>query len=230
MKTVSFNGRSYQVDDQGFLIDHNAWDENFTTGMARELGMNDGLSDQQWQVIRFIRDTFRKKRVCPLVYKTCQEFNLDSNKMKDLFPTGYVRGACLLAGISYVWLNYYGHLYPAAAEEKTAVAQKKPEKEKTYRINAIGFLVDPEEWDEVFAANRAYELNIKNGLTERHRQVISSMRQFYFKNHKLPTVYECCNANHMDFVDLEKLFPTGYHRGAVKIAGLPAVIRRQDVE
>lgn len=223
MKTVSFNNQSYEVDDQNFLVDPAAWDENFAAGMAVTLGMEDGLTDLHWQVIRFIRDTFRKKKVCPLVYKTCQKFDLSSARLKELFPTGYLRGACLLAGISYVWLNYYGNLYPAPAEGKPGVVRKPPEKDKTYRITALGFLADPDQWDEAFAANRAYELNVKGGLTERHWQIIYFMRRFYAKAGRLPTVYECCSANQIDMDELKKLFPAGYHRGVVKISGLPSI-------
>jgi tRNA 2-thiouridine synthesizing protein E len=33
-------------------------------------------------------------------------------------------------------------------------------------------------------------------------------------------VTETCEANDLDIDELEQLFPDGYHRGAVKIAGL----------
>jgi hypothetical protein len=37
---------------------------------------------------------------------------------------------------------------------------------------------------------------------------------------RVATVYESCEACEMDIRRLETLFPTGYHRGAVKLAGL----------
>ncbi len=57
-------------------------------------------------------------------------------------------------------------------------------------------------------------------LTDRHWQVIRFLRQSHEKNNLVPTVYETCEANKMDLEELERLFPDGYHRGAVKIAGL----------
>jgi tRNA 2-thiouridine synthesizing protein E len=33
-------------------------------------------------------------------------------------------------------------------------------------------------------------------------------------------VIETCEATDLDIAELERLFPDGYHRGAVKIAGL----------
>jgi tRNA 2-thiouridine synthesizing protein E len=35
-----------------------------------------------------------------------------------------------------------------------------------------------------------------------------------------PSVTETCEVNDLDIEELEQLFPDGYHRGAVKIAGL----------
>lgn len=36
----------------------------------------------------------------------------------------------------------------------------------------------------------------------------------------VPTVYETCETFGIEIEELEQLFPDGYHRGAVKIAGL----------
>ena len=37
---------------------------------------------------------------------------------------------------------------------------------------------------------------------------------------RVATLFETCDALNLDIGELEELFPTGYHRGAVKIAGL----------
>ena len=39
----------------------------------------------------------------------------------------------------------------------------------------------------------------------------------------VPTVYEACADNGLELEDLEQLFSDGYHRGAVKLAGLRAL-------
>jgi len=36
----------------------------------------------------------------------------------------------------------------------------------------------------------------------------------------VPTLYETCTASDLELEDLERLFPDGYQRGVVKIAGL----------
>jgi len=93
-------------------------------------------------------------------------------------------------------------------------------------VDLFGSLVDFTEWDEDYAARRAWEMNMKTGLTDMHWQVILFLRDSYAKNNKIPTIYECCNAAEIDFDEFAELFPTGYHRGAVKIAGLPTFGRK----
>ncbi len=224
MKTFIFKEKNYEVDDQNFLADPEKWDRDFVAGMAREIGMAGNLTEAHWEVINFIRNRFKETYICPVVHETTEALGLDLKSMKRLFPTGYLRGACLLAGVSY----YYGWVY--YFEEPYQVAQQQPAGEKkiirsgqkTYRVDLFGSLVDPSEWDEDFALRKAYEMNMKSGLTETHWQIIKYLRERFHRDQAIPTIYDCCEANQIDMKDLARLFPTGYHRGAVKIAGLPA--------
>lgn len=223
MKTFTFNNQTYETDDQHFLIDHHVWNEDFAVGMAHELGMNDGLSEQHWQVIHFIRNRFKETGACPVVHETLRILGLDVKSLQQLFPTGYLRGTCLLAGISYRygWVYYFGEPYAVSIKSKPEKKHIIEIQDKVYRVDLFGSLVDHSEWDKDFAVRRAYEMNMKSGLTDTHWQVIKFLRDSYAQNKKIPTIYECCEANQIDIEDLANLFPGGYHRGAVKIAGLP---------
>ena len=57
-------------------------------------------------------------------------------------------------------------------------------------------------------------------LTDRHWEVIFFLRRSYKKEKQVPTIYETFKAVGISIEELENLFPDGYHRGAVKIAGL----------
>ncbi|MBW2526362.1 MAG: TusE/DsrC/DsvC family sulfur relay protein [Deltaproteobacteria bacterium] len=85
-----------------------------------------------------------------------------------------------------------------------------------------GFLVDPEEWDPELAMLRARGMKLI-GLSERHWQVIHFLRSWYAEHGVVPTVCQTCRAQGTDLDRLEELFPDGYHRGAVKLAGLRVV-------
>ena len=217
METLSFKGKTYVVDENGFLLDFEQWDEDFVKGLAQKYGIIDNLSEKHWGVIYFIRDSFRLTGICPLVYQPCKANRISLRELKKLFPTGYLRGACLLAGINYTdrLIDYYGEPYPLITKKERSVGD-----EKVYRVNVLGFLIDPSEWDKNFAINRASDLKIPGGLTDKHWKIIHFLRDSFQKTHTVPTLYECCENNEIELDELERLFPDGYHRGAVRIAGL----------
>ncbi len=114
MEVFQYKGKTYEVDTQGFLIDYNQWDEDFAQGMAPNVNIPGALTEKHWDLIRFIRDSFKQTGECPLVYKTCKANRLSAKGLKELFPTGYMRGACKLAGITHRdrIVNYYGEESP----------------------------------------------------------------------------------------------------------------------
>jgi tRNA 2-thiouridine synthesizing protein E len=215
MKEVTYYNKTYRVDDNGFLVDFDQWDRNFAESLAPSLKIEGGISEKHWRVINFIRDTYKELGRCPLVYQTCKMNGLHLNELKSLFPTGYLRGACRLAGITY----REGYVQRSLLED--AETETDPDfPEKTYSVDVRGFLVNPYEWDSRFAVYKAFEMKMPERLTSRHWQIINYLRDFFKENNRVPTVYETCGANGVDIEELERLFPDGYHRGAVKIAGL----------
>ncbi|UCD17273.1 MAG: TusE/DsrC/DsvC family sulfur relay protein [Candidatus Zixiibacteriota bacterium] len=217
MKIFEYNSKTYEVDSHGFLMNPDDWDEDFAEGMASSAHIRGGLTEAHWKVIRFIRNTFEKINHCPLVYIACKKNEIGLGDLKELFPTGYLRGACKLAGVTYregygqrIWL------------EEHMVHNTRMYERKNYATDVHGFLINPKDWDENFAIHKAHELNMPEYLTKEHWKIINFLRVKYAESHIVPTVYATCEANHIDLDDLERLFPHGYHRGAVKIAGLHA--------
>ena len=218
MDTFSYNDKAYEVDSRKFLKDFEAWDENFADGMALQLQIPHGLTKEHWDIIHFIHDAFKETGRCPMVYETCQKSGLRLKDLKRLFPTGYLRGACKLAGIS----SKAGHLgptyHPASLPQNVSFMESY---DKSYEVDVRGFLINHDQWDDHYAIYRAYDMKINGGkLTTRHWQIIRFLREQYEKSKEVPTIYETCEANGMDLNEIERLFPDGYHRGAVKIAGL----------
>ncbi len=214
MSTLAFAKKTYAVDTDEYLSDFNAWDENFARVMAPKAGIISGLSEDQWRIIYFIRDHYKKTGKCPLVYETARMNRLHLQELKNLFPAGYLRGVCKLAGITYKEA-YLDQSWAEGFAEQVA----EGEEGKTYEINVRGFLVNPFQWDKRYALHRAWEMKMPK-LTEKHWQIIEFLRQRFAKDNIVPTVYETCEMNLIDLDELQKLFPDGYHRGAVKIAGL----------
>ncbi len=215
MDNVTIRGKTYHVCGEGFLINPDNWHEDFAIAMAEQADIPDGLTERHWEVIRFIRGFLKDKGHCPLVFETCDANALFLEDLKRLFPTGYQRGACRLAGVTY----REGFLGRGRRRRN----HKKPNEEqieKVYRVDVRGFLVDPDDWVEEYAASKAFEMKLASGLTDRHWQIISFVRDSHKVNGTVPTVYDTCQANAVTIDDLEQLFPDGYHRGVVKISGL----------
>jgi TusE/DsrC/DsvC family sulfur relay protein len=218
MGTVTFGDKKYQVETEyEFILDSAEWDENFARGMAPRCGIVSGLSEDHWKVINFIRDFQKRTGKCPLVYETCRMNRLHLQELKKLFPSGYLRGACKLAGVTYK----QGYLEQSWAEG-LAERATSPTPSKTYEVDVRGFLVNPTPWDKEFAVHKAIELKIPK-LTDKHWRVINFLRGRFEKDNIVPTVYETSEVLGIEAEELETLFPTGYHRGAVKVSGLRVV-------
>lgn len=216
MKNFTHKGTTYELDDQGDLVVPESWDKNFAEGISREYEIP-VLSAEHWDVINYVRDTFKSTGICPTIFATCKAIGLLPEEMKNLFPTGYHRGVCRIAGIHYRLnqLPYASHLRESILDQQALA------KDKVYCTDVRGFLIDANTWDENYAIHRAKDLKIPPGyLTDDHWKVINYLRKVYQDAQRIPNIYETCENCSMDLNTLEVLFPDGYHRGAVKIAGL----------
>jgi tRNA 2-thiouridine synthesizing protein E len=116
-------------------------------------------------------------------------------------------------------MDYYGgNLFRRVPEAPPELASALPDKE--YRVDTFGFVVDSSEWDEEYAENKAREMKVPGGLSERHHEIVLAIRRLFSENGTLPSVSEACEALSMEMDELERLFPDGYVRGAVETAGL----------
>jgi tRNA 2-thiouridine synthesizing protein E len=211
-QTISFNRKEYKLDRHGFLDPADQWDEDFAEGMARMLGIHGGLTEDHWKFIQYLREKFLVEETVPVVVLACADNQLRLGQLRALFPTGYHRGACKIAGINYafmcdtnLWLTY----------------ECAPAIETEHKVDKLGFLQDFEKWDEKFAHWVVSNWNLPEGLTERHWKVIRYLRDFHRNTGNIPSVYEVCKSNNIGLDELGELFPEGYHRGACRAAGLP---------
>lgn len=83
-----------------------------------------------------------------------------------------------------------------------------------------GFFNDFTDWAEEICAALAAETGLAQ-LTERHRQVIRFLRQFYAAHGRAPLNSQLRKGTEMSLLELEALFPGGIRNGARRLAGLP---------
>src|SRR5208337_4991281 len=65
MQTIAFAGKTYSLDDNGFLDPPEQWDTRFAEGMAESLGIEGGLSKKHWAVIHYLRRKLLEEKTLP---------------------------------------------------------------------------------------------------------------------------------------------------------------------
>lgn len=90
------------IDEEGYLVDPLEWSEAVAEAFARE--ENIVLTEPHWEVIRFMRDYYAEHQVAPDVRHVtkhlAERIGGDTRKLVfELFPYGYVKQACRIAGM-----------------------------------------------------------------------------------------------------------------------------------
>lgn len=91
------NGQEVELDQAGFLIDQNEWNEDVAAALAAKEGI-DALSEEQMDLVRFTREYFLKHRKFPLVNTVCW-INPQADQCADE-PCMAPEKAWLIAGLS----------------------------------------------------------------------------------------------------------------------------------
>jgi TusE/DsrC/DsvC family sulfur relay protein len=98
MPTFEVQGRSYNVDEDGFLDDPQIWNQEVALDFASSEGVTE-LTEAHWKVINFIRNYYLQFGIAPMIRKLCKETGFKLNEIYALFPSGPAKGACKLAGL-----------------------------------------------------------------------------------------------------------------------------------
>jgi TusE/DsrC/DsvC family sulfur relay protein len=96
--------KAVAVDDEGYLVDPEDWGEEIAETLARQERIV--LSDAHWAVIRFMRKYYDQRKIAPdarHVMKFLAAYrgaaSEGRNDLFRLFPYGYVKQACKIAGM-----------------------------------------------------------------------------------------------------------------------------------
>jgi len=88
-------------DAEGYLVDPSDWTEDVASALAQEEGIQ--LGDAHWKVIRFMRAWFQEHGVTPDARHVMKllggERDAGRGRLFELFPYGYVKQACRIAGM-----------------------------------------------------------------------------------------------------------------------------------
>ena len=90
----------------------------------------------------------------------------------------------------------------------------------TVDVDAEGFLVDAEQWNERIAEEVARENGVEE-LTERHWLVVRFMRNRWLETGNAPSIRALGKESGVPVKELYELFPKGPAKLAAKIGGIP---------
>ncbi|MEA4902752.1 TusE/DsrC/DsvC family sulfur relay protein [Desulfitobacterium sp.] len=98
MSQLMVNGIGYELDEDGFLEDASAWNEDVAKALAPNEDVPE-LTEEHWKVINYLRDYYDQFGVAPMVRKLLKDTGYDQKTIYELFPTGPGKGACKIAGL-----------------------------------------------------------------------------------------------------------------------------------
>ncbi len=99
MPTFEFAGRQLEVNEEGFLVHPEEWNEELAAFLAEKEESLESLTDEHWAVVRFIRGHFEANGSAPMVRSICRTTGVPLKRVYELFPSGPARGACKVAGL-----------------------------------------------------------------------------------------------------------------------------------
>jgi len=103
--TADLNYTDVARDDEGYLLNPDDWNEDVARYFASEESLE--LDNESWFVINFMRQHYNEHSVAPDVRHAVKalgaEYGYEKKEAKkhmfSLFPYGYVKQACKIAGM-----------------------------------------------------------------------------------------------------------------------------------
>lgn len=101
---IEVDGKSYETDEEGYLVNLNEWVPGIATEMSKEDDLE--LTDEHWEIINFLREYYEEYQIAPAVRvltkavgKRLGKEKGNSKYLYSLFPYGPGKQACRFAGL-----------------------------------------------------------------------------------------------------------------------------------
>jgi dissimilatory sulfite reductase related protein len=97
MTTTTIAGRTVDVNEEGFLTDPSAWDEELGAQLARLIGIE--MTDRHWTMIRFLRDDHAAMGETPTLRRASTQTGVPVKELFALFPKKPAKKMAYVAGL-----------------------------------------------------------------------------------------------------------------------------------
>ena len=104
MPNIEVNGKSYETDEEGYLVNLGEWNRDVADYIAKAESVD--MTDQHWEVVDFLRGYYDEYQIAPAVRVLTKAIGKklgpekgNSQYLYELFPYGPAKQACNIAGL-----------------------------------------------------------------------------------------------------------------------------------
>lgn len=97
-ETVEFNGVTFDIDEDGFLLDFNQFAPEWLEIVKKEEGITE-FNEEHTLVIDVLQEYYKKNGIAPMVRVLSKLTKFKLKHIYELFPSGPGKGACKMAGL-----------------------------------------------------------------------------------------------------------------------------------
>ncbi|MBF0100612.1 MAG: TusE/DsrC/DsvC family sulfur relay protein [Desulfobacterales bacterium] len=98
MAEVEHKGKKFEIDEDGFLLDFNLFNEEWVDFVKEQEGIKE-LTDEHHKTVEILQDYYKKNGIAPMVRILSKLTGFKLKHIYELFPSGPGKGACKMAGL-----------------------------------------------------------------------------------------------------------------------------------
>ena len=84
MPVIEYGGLKINVDDEGYLINFDDWNEKAACALAEKEGIEE-LTKERIEILKFIRDYYKKYNFFPILNAVCRNVHQPKNCINEQF-------------------------------------------------------------------------------------------------------------------------------------------------
>jgi TusE/DsrC/DsvC family sulfur relay protein len=89
---------SLALDEEGFLLDPQAWTREIAQALAQAEGINE-LTEAHWKIIEFARERATESGASPTLRQITNGTGISTKELFSLFPKGPAKKVAKIAGV-----------------------------------------------------------------------------------------------------------------------------------
>jgi len=104
MGAFDLNGKAYETDEEGYLVNLSDWNEDVANFLAQQENVE--MTPNHWEVVNFLREYYNEYQIAPAIRVLTKAIgkklgpDKGNNKyLYELFPYGPAKQACKIAGL-----------------------------------------------------------------------------------------------------------------------------------